>query len=92
VWKYGEKAKTLKGTVSTLDGINGSTELQDVVCSKEGYSLIDDSDTMLLTEDGWFDIRRNGGIDMYFFGYGHDYLDCIADFYRLTGAPPMLPD
>lgn len=91
-WKYGEKPQNLKGTTSTLDNVNGAIELEDGMCSKEGYSLIDDSNTMLLTEEGWFDIRRNTGIDMYFFGYGHDYLECIADFYRLTGTPPMLPD
>ena len=92
VWRYGDRPQNLKGTVSTLDCVNGSTELEDGICSREGYSVIDDSNTMLLTEDGWFDIRRSGGIDMYFLGYGHDYLECIADFYRLTGAPPMLPD
>ncbi len=28
---------------------------------------------------------------MYFWGYGHDYKQAIADFLRLTGGTPMLP-
>ncbi len=91
-WRYGDKLQNLKGTTSTLDGVNGCIKLEDGVCSKAGYTVIDDSDTMLLTDEGWFDIRRNKGTDVYFFGYGHEYLDCIADFYKLTGIPPLLPD
>ena len=29
--------------------------------------------------------------DLYFFGYGHRYIDAIRDFYRLTGSQPLLP-
>ncbi len=91
-WTYGEKISQLKGTTCTLDNINGETELQDGVCSRNGYTVIDDSKTLLLTDDGWFKTRESEEIDLYFFGYGHAYRDCIADFYRLTGSPPLLPD
>ena len=29
--------------------------------------------------------------DLYFFGYGHRYIQAIQDFYKLTGAQPLLP-
>lgn len=29
--------------------------------------------------------------DLYFFGYGHNYIGAIRDFYKLTGAQPLLP-
>ena len=29
--------------------------------------------------------------DLYFFGYGHNYIDAIRDFYKLTGSQPLLP-
>lgn len=91
-WKFGEKAENLKGTAETLDKADGEIELPDGVCSRIGYAVVDDSDTFLLTDDGWFDIRTEKVKDFYFFGYGHDYLNCIKDFYKVTGAPPLLPD
>lgn len=91
-WCFGETAPQLKGTACTLDNINGGIALDDGVCSRNGYTVIDDSKSLLLSEDGWFKVRNTEEIDMYFFGYGHDYRGCIADFYRLTGAPPLLPD
>ena len=91
-WHYGDAVSNLKGTVSTLDTVNGETELEDGICSRKGCALIDDSNSVLLSNDGWFEIRKNHSKDLYFFGYGHDYLDCIADYYRLTGIPPLLPN
>ncbi len=92
VWHYGEKSQQLYGTASTLDTINGSVELEDGVCSRNGYTVMDDSKTMLLSENGWFENRKADQKDLYFWGYGHAYKDCIKDFYRLTGIPPLLPD
>lgn len=91
-WEWGSVAEQLKGTVSTLDKVNGETSLDDGVCSRNGYTIVDDSKSYLLSENGWFEKREPNAVDIYFFGYGHDYLDCIKDFYRLTGEPPMLPD
>ena len=30
-------------------------------------------------------------MDLYFWGYGHDYLDALKDFYHLCGKAPMVP-
>ncbi len=92
LWKFDDKADQLKGTVCTLDNTNGTVSLEDGVISRNGYAVIDDSERLVLTEDGWFDVRRAGVKDLYFFGYGHAYLDCLKDFYHITGAPPLLPD
>ena len=91
-WKWGTTPEQLKGTACTLDKINGETELEDGVCSRSGYTVVDDSESYLLSENGWFEKRNADSVDVYFFGYGHDFLDCIKDFYRLTGQPPMLPN
>lgn len=74
-----------------MDGINGALELEDGVCSRGGITVLDDSRSLLLTEDGWFKNREAEETDCYVFAYGHDYKGCIADFYRLTGIPPLLP-
>lgn len=92
VWVPGEEADQLKGTCRTLDGANGPVPLDDGVISRSGYTLVDDSNSVMLTEDGWFALRAGSRTDLYFFGYGHDYRGCIRDFYRLTGVPPLLPD
>ena len=56
-WHYGEKADQLKGTACTLDGASGAIELEDGVISRNGYTVINDSERMVLTDDGWFDVR-----------------------------------
>lgn len=92
VWHYGEKPLTnLGGTVTTLDMINGACEIGDGICSADGFAIIDDSKTPLFDSEGWFLKRKENTVDIYFFGYGHDYTSCIKDYYRLTGIPEMLP-
>ncbi len=91
-WHFGDTAIcNLGGTVSTLDGVSGSCPLNDGMCSLEGYSTMDDSTTATFTKDGWFEPRSENITDIYFFGYGHDYLACVQDYCRLTGVPEMLP-
>lgn len=83
----------LHGTVSTLDSIDGPCELEDGLLDRHGFTTIDDSDTMVLDENGWFvpAERSEGSVDLYFLGYLESHKDCIRDFYRLSGAAPMLP-
>lgn len=90
-WHFGDPSNTLKGTCRTLDKADGAVPLEEGVCSRIGYSILDDSQSLLLTEDGWIQPRKKGTVDIYYFAYGHDYRACIRDFYRLTGAPPLLP-
>lgn len=90
-WYFGDKPDSLKGTYRTLDEADGPVALDEGVLSKNGFSLIDDSRSLLLTEEGWVEPRKLDLIDLYFFGYGREYLEGIRDFYRLTGATPLLP-
>lgn len=91
VWNFGDCFEDLSGTTKTLDAVNGKTALERGVCSRNGFSVMDDSETMLLNEDGWVEVRMPGTVDCYFWGYGFRYLDAVKDLYRLTGVPPMLP-
>lgn len=92
IWyHYGEEIHDLKGTVRTLDMVDGATELEHGILSRFGYSLVDDSRSQVLLPDGWIEPRRKGIKDLYFFGYGHDYKEALHDFYRLCGKTPMLP-
>ena len=91
IWHFGEEATDLRGTARTLDEADGAVRLEHGLISRMGYSVLDDSATFLIEEDGWIAPRRAGSQDIYFFGYGHDYQKCLKDFYRLTGNPPLLP-
>ena len=91
VWHYGDPLRTLGGTARTLDGVDGQISVDQAVISRQGFSVIDDSASVLLLEDGRFLPRSVMETDLYFFGYGHDYRACLRDFYRLTGSVPMLP-
>lgn len=91
VWHYGDKNESLKGTVRTLDTIDGATELGEGVVSKKLWSFIDDSKSMLLVDDDFVIREDEEAIDIYFFGYGLDYKEALRDFYKLSGATPLLP-
>lgn len=90
-WHFGEKISNLKGTARTLDEVNGSCELGDGLMSVKGCTVLDDSKSLLLDENGWVKPRKKDVQDLYFFAYGHDYRECLNDFYYLCGKTPMLP-
>ena len=89
-WRYGEKIENLGGTARTLDRAAGEIPLDDGIFSKRGYAVIDDSTSMLQTNN-FVVPRKSGNKDLYFFGYGHDFLDGLKDFYKLCGKSPMIP-
>lgn len=96
VWHYGDSAGLpdrggLKGTTRTLDGADGAIPLDEGLVSMSGYALLDDSNSLLIREDGFIEKRKEEEEDLYFFGYGMDYLTCIRDFYRLCKTAPMIP-
>ena len=91
VWHFGDEIENLGGTASTLDRVNGACPVGKGVCSRFGVSILDDSNSIVLGEDGWIELRNDDTKDIYFFGYGYNYRQAVSDFMRLTGAPPLLP-
>lgn len=90
-WHYGDAVRDLGGTARTLDEADGAIPLEHGILSRAGYSVIDDSRSMALTEDGWVTPRDEDAQDLYFFGYGDRYLEALQDFYYLCGRTPLLP-
>ena len=80
----------LLGTARTLDMVNGSTKLEKGILSRSGVAVMDDSESLLLDEEGAIQPRPKCR-DLYFFAYGHDYRRCLRDFYTLTGPVPLIP-
>ena len=93
LWRYGEDCENLGGTARTLDLADGRIPLDSGVTSKNGYSTIDDSRSMMFDTDGFVATRRPGSdrVDGYLFAYGHDYAEAVKALYALSGHPPLLP-
>ena len=87
---YGDAARTLPGTVSSLDSRSGPVPLGASVMST-GYAELDDSKSLIIADDGWIDERPNDTTDVYLFAYRENYLLCLHDFLQLTGKAPLLP-
>ena len=79
----------LPGTARTLDMVNGSTRLEKGVLSRSGGSMLNDSKSLLLFGDKI--IPRDKCSDVYYFAYGKDHLIQLKDFFRITGAVPLIP-
>lgn len=98
-WFYGMPQPRLfnqttnrRGTVRTLDMADGEIDLPHGLLDRHGFTTVDDSNAMVMGEDGWiYPAERAGAIDLYFFGYLEDNKECIRDFYKISGATPMIP-
>ncbi|WP_461206651.1 glycoside hydrolase family 31 protein [Clostridium sp. DL1XJH146] len=92
-YKFGDQSKeaNLGGTARTLDNTNGHVDLEQGLMSKDGWVIVDDSRSLVFGDNGWLEPRKTGRQDFYFFGYGLDFKDCLADFCRVAGSVPMIP-
>jgi putative sterol carrier protein len=93
-WRYGDAdLHNLGGTARTLDGAHGPIALGPGLVSRDGWAVVDDTDRLVLDERGWLGPREAapGSQDLYFFGYGHDYAECLRDYYKVAGQAPLLP-
>ena len=81
-----------KGTCCTLDCVDGECDLENGLIDRHGFTTLDDTGKMVVDATGWHAPQpRIGCVDLYFFGYLDDHIGCLRDFYRLSGATPMLP-
>ena len=78
----------LGGTARTLDNTVGPIGLEKGIISTTGVCVMEDNSLLL---DGDKVVRRKAGKDYYVFAYGHDYRACMAAFYAICGAVPMIP-
>lgn len=97
-WRFGQtlygdppRHHNLFGTTRTLDKADGACPLDFGLMDSSGHSLIDDSQSPTMEQNGMLSPRREGIQDLYYIACGHDYADTLREYYLLTGAPPMLP-
>jgi alpha-glucosidase (family GH31 glycosyl hydrolase) len=95
-WNYGDYDNlNLRGTARTLDEADGEVRLEQGLLSRAGWSVVDDTETLVFNEAGWLARRPPASArqyrDLYFFGYGLDYPGCLEEFGRVAGRTPLLP-
>ena len=100
-WKPGmDESGNLLSTARTLDKCDGTKTIEPYdkgVLSRDGWAVIDESlrHVFVPVESDWkywVECRPEGErMDIYFFGYGHDYTDALADFTRISGKIPLPP-
>jgi alpha-glucosidase (family GH31 glycosyl hydrolase) len=100
LWHFGDSdMRNLGGTVRTLDTRDGAVSLPAGLNSRSGWSVIDDSKSLVFNAHGWLEARKSATTaaahehyrDFYFFGYGSDFASCLRDFCRISGPIPMVP-
>ena len=93
IWRYGDRDHSnLRGTARTLDNVDGRVHLDQGLISRSGWAVVDDSASLVFDQEGWLEPRAApDNLDLYFFGYGHDYLGCLQDFCRVAGPTPLIP-
>lgn len=79
----------LGGTIRTLDGARGPENLGQGLISRDGWFLLDDSRTPVLTRD-WVESRpKDAETDWYLFGYGSDYKAALKSLTTISGPVPL---
>ena len=94
IWHFGApEPGNLGGTFRTLDTADGAVALEPGLVSLNGWTTVDDSESLVFDEDGWLVVRGapSGTHDVYLFGYVNDYANCLRDFRRVAGQVPLVP-
>ena len=99
--------KNLKGTCRTLDKCDGDdcyvglfdgdrktkvkVQLDDGVCSLNGVAVLNDGESLTLSDSGVVLPEKADGSDEYVFAYGDDYRGAVKAFLKISGNIPMIP-
>jgi alpha-glucosidase (family GH31 glycosyl hydrolase) len=100
-------AGNLLGTARTLDRARGGdlqSPMEPGLISRDGWTIVDDSTRPLFDSADfsfakgeqstwpWVMLRPSGDRqDWYFFGYGHEYKQALADYVTVAGRIPLPP-
>lgn len=61
------------------------------VASRDGVALLDDSQSLVLREDGMLERRGYSEKDDYVFAYGKDYRGALKALFAICGKTPLIP-
>ena len=90
-WYIGHpEARNLLGNMAGVD-VNIPRNLQKGLYSIDGFSSIDDSYSRVIEEDGTLGDPMPNHFDMYVFMYDKDFRQTLFDYFKMTGAPALIP-
>ena len=94
-------------TLDGLTDSSRRSELEHGLVSRSGWAVVDDSWSATRPDGGrsyalvddadmgyqWLSERADAqAMDVYLFGYGHNYKQAISDYTRISGSIPLPPD
>lgn len=90
-WYYHHpEAKNYEASSVSLDE-SKNIKYKKGLYSLDGFASIDDSNSLLIMEDGTLASRPNGNIDIYVFVYNKDFDKAMSDYFLITGKPAFIP-
>lgn len=89
LWHYGDpNSGNLGGTRYSLDNAVGPEALKEGLFSRDGWFLLDDSKSLVLTQD-WIQNRPPRELDSFLFAYGNDFQRALKDLTAIGGRVPI---
>ena len=90
-WFFGHpEARNMLGNMVGVD-VNIPKNLQKGLYSLDGFASFDDSYGKIIMEDGTLANPPAGHTDVYVFLYDRDFKQALFDYYKMTGAPALIP-
>ncbi len=92
MWYFNHpEARNFKGSAFSIENFLDKTDLSNGLYSTDGFAVIDDSNSMLIDDNGYMIPNNTNRVDVYLFAYRRDFGLCLKDYFTLTGRPPLVP-
>lgn len=89
-WYYGHpEARNMMGNMISIDVLN--SDISKGLYSLDGFASLDDSHNKVILEDGTLGDPPPDHTDIYVFMYDHDFKHALDDYFKITGAPALIP-
>ena len=90
-WYVGHpEVRNMLGNISGVD-VALPAGLQKGLYSLDGFVSIDDSNSKVIMEDGTLADPIPNHLDVYVFMYDRDFRQALFDYFKITGAPALIP-
>ena len=90
-WFVGHpEARNMLGNMVGVD-VDIPVNLQKGLYSLDGFTSIDDSFGKVIMEDGTLGNPIPNHLDIYVFMYDRDFKQVLFDYFKMTGAPALIP-
>lgn len=90
-WYVGfPEVRNMKGNMVSVD-VNIPDNLQKGLYALDGFVSFDDSLGKPIMEDGTLGEPLPNHLDLYVFMYDKDFKQALFDYFKITGAPPLIP-